>query len=305
MIRTTNLLVFMLAGGALLSAGAQRVRPTAEVQRKYVPRRATNATVKQPAATPAPVEPVVITPPTPEQQPASAPEVSYANGMLTITAQNSTLSDILAAVRASTGATIEAPPATLNERVATRLGPGPARDVLASLLKGSRFDYILLGSLEDPQGVERIVLTAKTGGASTTASSMPTAVPAVPRPVRPAPDYAPPSEPVEEEAEQPVMTEDGEPDMQEQPQQPGGQPNVAQPATPPLGVQPSTIPGASIPGQPIAPSPAQQPQSAIQPPNTSQANPDQPQVKTPEQLLRELQRLQNQQKNQQQEQPHR
>jgi len=43
-----------------------------------------------------------------------------------------------------TGAEIEIPSAT--ERVVTHLGPGPARDVMADLLNGSRFNYVLLGS---------------------------------------------------------------------------------------------------------------------------------------------------------------
>jgi hypothetical protein len=94
--------------------------------------------------------------------PAVAPQVSYQDGLLTIVAPNSTLGDILRGVRKHTTADIEIP-ATANERVVTRLGPGPAREVVAELLNGSRFNYILLGSPEDANLLVRVVLVAKTG----------------------------------------------------------------------------------------------------------------------------------------------
>jgi hypothetical protein len=89
------------------------------------------------------------------------PQVSYQNAQLTIVAANSTLGDILRAVRKLTGAEIEIPAAT--ERVVTHLGPGSARDVMAELLNGSRFNYVLLGSPADNAVLTRVVLVAKTG----------------------------------------------------------------------------------------------------------------------------------------------
>jgi hypothetical protein len=87
------------------------------------------------------------------------PQVSYQNSQLTIVAPNSTLGDILRAVRKQTGAEIEIPPAT--ERVVTHLGPGPAREVIADLLNGSRFNYVILGSPADNSVLTRVVLVAK------------------------------------------------------------------------------------------------------------------------------------------------
>ncbi len=87
------------------------------------------------------------------------PQVNYQNGQLTIVAPNSTLGDILRAVRKQTGAEIEVPDA--KERVVTHLGPGPARDVMADLLNGSRFNYVLLGSPADATMLTRVVLVAK------------------------------------------------------------------------------------------------------------------------------------------------
>jgi hypothetical protein len=89
------------------------------------------------------------------------PQVSYQGAQLTIVAANSTLGDILRAVRKQTGAEIEIPVAT--ERVVTHLGPGSARDVMAELLNGSRFNYVLLGSPADSTVLTRVVLVAKTG----------------------------------------------------------------------------------------------------------------------------------------------
>jgi len=89
------------------------------------------------------------------------PQVSYQNDQLTIVAPNSTLGDILRAVRKQTGAEIEIPSAT--ERVVTHLGPGPAREVVAELLNGSRFNYVLLGSPGNDGVLTRVVLVAKTG----------------------------------------------------------------------------------------------------------------------------------------------
>ena len=46
----------------------------------------------------------------------------------------------------------------------THLGPGPARDVLAALLNGSHFNYVMLGSAAHPDSVDRLILTSKSGG---------------------------------------------------------------------------------------------------------------------------------------------
>jgi len=100
------------------------------------------------------------------------PQVSYQNSQLTIVAPNSTLGDILRAVRKQTGAEIEIPSAP--ERVVTHLGPGPAREVVAELLNGSRFNYVLLGSPANDALLTRVVLVAKTGSDTVSPPSGPT-----------------------------------------------------------------------------------------------------------------------------------
>ena len=104
---------------------------------------------------------------------AVPPQVSYENNQLTIVAPNSTLADILRAVRKLTGAEIDVPPAP--ERVVTHLGPGPARAVVAELLNGSRFNYVLLGSPADDSVLTRVVLVAKSGAENSMANAAPPA----------------------------------------------------------------------------------------------------------------------------------
>ena len=113
--------------------------------------------VKQPPSVPQPA----ATPKTLEQMPVVPPQVTYQGGQLSITARNSTLGDILRAVHTVTGAEIEMP-GSGNDRVVGSFGPGPSRDVLAALLYGSHFNYVLLGSESDPQALNRVMLFAKT-----------------------------------------------------------------------------------------------------------------------------------------------
>ena len=134
------------------------------------PAKAAKKTVPEPPPAPAPPPP----PPTPEQMPAVPPQVRYSQGQLTIVAENSTLADILRAVRTQTGAAVEVPP-NATERVVTHLGPGPARDVLAALLNGSHFNYVMLGSAAHPDSVDRLILTSKAVGGPDTPPPAPVA----------------------------------------------------------------------------------------------------------------------------------
>src|SRR6266700_4160941 len=102
-------------------------------------------------------------PPTPEQGPSSPPEVNYQGGQLVIVARNSTMGDVLNAVKQKTGASVEMP-ASSSERVVGKFGPGAPRDVMAQLLNGSHFDYVLLGSPADPGALKRVLRMARASG---------------------------------------------------------------------------------------------------------------------------------------------
>jgi len=202
----------------------------------------TKAPVVQPAPEPAPT-PAPPPPLTPEQGPSYPPEVSLQGGQLTIVARNSTMSDVLTAVKQRTGAAVDMP-AVSSERVVGRFGPGAPRDVMAQLLNGSHYDYVLLGSPADPGSLRKVVLMARANG---------------------------PEPPPQRQANQPTMQ---------------GNPNLQ--AVPDIASDDQEDNSAEIPAEAQAPE-QEEPQPEQQP------GPNGPVVKTPEQLLRELQQQQQQQ----------
>lgn len=88
-------------------------------------------------------------------------EVLYHGGQLMIHAKNSTLADVLKTVAERTGAIIDAPPESELERIFERAGPGPADEVLSSLLNGSNFDFVIVSSPEAPHMPTRVLLFAR------------------------------------------------------------------------------------------------------------------------------------------------
>ena len=179
----------------------------------------------EPEPPPAPAPPPL--PPTLEQLPALAPQVHYSQGQLTIVAENSTLADILRAVRTQTKAEVEIPP-NANERVVGHFGPGPARDVLNALLHGVHFNYVMVGSAAHPDGVDRLILTSKSGG--TPESGAATAAPPpqanndapVDEAATPPPNIEPPSDDEPENAtggDPPPLPPDGQQQQAKTPEQ--------------------------------------------------------------------------------------
>jgi hypothetical protein len=88
-------------------------------------------------------------------------EVSFRDGFLSIHASKATLSEVLFSVQQRTGADISIPPGAEQERVVADLGPGPAQEVLAHLLNGSRFNFLILNSADDPRRLDRVVLSPR------------------------------------------------------------------------------------------------------------------------------------------------
>lgn len=162
---------------------------------------------------------------------AVPPQVSFQNNQLTIVAPNSTLADILRAVKKTTGAEIEVPAAP--ERVVTRIGPGPAREVIAELLNGSRFNYVLLGAPGDDNSLTRVVLVQKNGSQE---------IPAPAPQVDPALGIAQPGQPnvAQGQVETPPDSAESEPTDDNQPDDNSGDQNgneAEQPADGPPGVK--------------------------------------------------------------------
>lgn len=103
-------------------------------------------------------------------QPPNPPNITYANGELTIVANNSSLADIVSGIERATGVRVDGTRPD-SERVFGQFGPGSPRDVLNSLFDGSRYDFILVGSLDNPADVRTIILsphgTAPASGVNT------------------------------------------------------------------------------------------------------------------------------------------
>ena len=87
------------------------------------------------------------------------PTISYVGGQLRIDALGSTLADVLTKVAALTGVKIDVPAGADSERMpVVELGPGPARQILASLLSDSNFDYLIQASDADPEKIQSVLL---------------------------------------------------------------------------------------------------------------------------------------------------
>lgn len=124
-----------------------------------------------------------------DQIPATPAKVTFQGGLLEISAENSTLGEILRNVRKLTGASIDIPQGSnaANERVVTHLGPGAPRDVLAVLLNGSSFNYVMVGSSTDPTAVSSVLLSVKPSatGENKTASNAANVYQNSPQPMQP------------------------------------------------------------------------------------------------------------------------
>lgn len=91
-------------------------------------------------------------------------EVTYRKGLLSIVANRATLSEVLYAVQQRTGADISIPAGAEQERVVAEFEPGPAPVVLARLLNGSSFNFLILSAPDDPNHVDRVVLSPRDSG---------------------------------------------------------------------------------------------------------------------------------------------
>jgi hypothetical protein len=90
--------------------------------------------------------------------------VSFRAGQLTISSNKASLSEILFAVHQRTGADIAIPAGAEQEKVVAEIGPGYAPEVLAHLLNGSKFNFLILSSASDPAALDRVILSARPEG---------------------------------------------------------------------------------------------------------------------------------------------
>jgi len=88
--------------------------------------------------------------------------VSYRDGLLGIRADKATLSDVLTAIQQRTGAEISMAPGAEQEKVVADIEAAPAPEVLARLLNGSKFNFLILSSPNDSRLLDKLILTART-----------------------------------------------------------------------------------------------------------------------------------------------
>ena len=147
------LLLAFTAGVFIQSAVAQA--PSSQAK------KAPPANSAQAADTPAPPPAQIWLPPV--QNPVHTPVIDWDGKLLTIDAENSSLSDIMLAIRTHTGASIEMPASAKRERIAVHLGPAPIREVLSSLLYGTDFNYVIQSSKDDDSALGKVILIPRDG----------------------------------------------------------------------------------------------------------------------------------------------
>jgi hypothetical protein len=88
-------------------------------------------------------------------------QVSYQNGLLGIHANKATLAQVLFAIQQRTGADISIAAGAEQEQVVADIAPAPAPEVLARLLNGSRFNFLILSAADNPLQLDRVILSAR------------------------------------------------------------------------------------------------------------------------------------------------
>jgi hypothetical protein len=149
---------FAAAAGLAFSASltAQSPRP---------PRARPPASTPAPSTLPStPATPTTPDPPpvplTPSQRPPQRAQVTYANGALSVSANNASLNQILRQIASDTGIKITG--GVAEERVFGQYGPADPAEVLAALLDGTGSNMMLVH--RDGEASSELTLTARQGG---------------------------------------------------------------------------------------------------------------------------------------------
>jgi len=137
-------------GGAVASNGSEPVEYAENSGRRPGLVTANYTTGSEPAT--------IETPPQPPLQ------VTYHDGLLGIRSNKATLSEVLYAVQQRTGADISIAAGAEQEKVVADIAPAPAAEVLARLLNGSRFNFLILNAADNPRQLDRVILSARGDG---------------------------------------------------------------------------------------------------------------------------------------------
>jgi len=219
------------------------------------------------------------------QSPASAKpathraEVVYSANLLQVTANNSSLNQILRQIAQATGLKISG--GVADERVYGSYGPAPVDHVLESLLDGTGSNMILRETPQKTPG--ELILTPRNGGPTPPNPAMSSAEDDEPAPLPPPQPAANPNPGVPSlgsrlEANPPVTM----PNQTTDTLAPGGIPGTS-----PIAPAPGTTSAPAAPG-------SSDPATGTNTPATN-TTPSPNGVKTPQQIYLELQQLQQQQ----------
>jgi hypothetical protein len=185
-------------------------------------------TTPPPASSALPATPPTATAPpvplTPSQQPPKRARITYADGTLSISADNSSLNQILHQISSDTGMKITG--GVADERVFGQYGPAAPAEILAELLDGTGSNMILVH--RDDDAPSELILSPRQGGptppnpnaaALNDKPEPPGSLPTPPQAVTPTPASEPITPPA---AVTPAATTDSSPANAAQPDSPNG-----------------------------------------------------------------------------------
>ncbi|HET9698126.1 MAG TPA: hypothetical protein VFP40_14730 [Terriglobales bacterium] len=147
-------------------------------------------------------------------QVTAVPKITYENGQLSIWAESCTLQQVLDAIQEKTGTKVEAPFLDTN-KITVELGPGDPVEIVAKLLYGIRFNYIILGSNTPIRRADRVIITPR-NESGLMASNRPSPRPAIPalQPTEPQPEAAAPDPNATGEAAQEPKKDETDPNAE-------------------------------------------------------------------------------------------
>jgi hypothetical protein len=218
-IRVAAVASLAIAASALAQTPHPPQTPLASTQ---LPSTLPPTPATSPTTTPTPAPPPI--PLTPSQLPPNPAQVTYADGTLSISADNSSLNQILRQISTDTGMKITG--GVKDERVFGNYGPAATDQIVSELLDGTGSNMVIVHS--DGPAPAELILTPRQGG-PTPPSPNSAAYNQRPEPPQPAPTQAEQSvQPVEPAPIGPPVTPSPgasngtNPDNASQPQSPNG-----------------------------------------------------------------------------------
>jgi hypothetical protein len=147
---------FAIAAAVTLSTSLMAQSPVPQQAKPSTPSPLSSTL---PATQPTTPEPPPV-PLTPAQQPAKRAQVTFADGMLSVSAENSSLNQILRQIASDTGMKITG--GVRDERVFGQYGPAAPAQILSELLDGTGSNMILVQG--DNDTLAELILTPRQGG---------------------------------------------------------------------------------------------------------------------------------------------